>query len=393
MHSHSPRPAGAAAVLASFVLLAVSGVASGHGDGKKDDHGHAPAPAPAPAPAEKPSHGHGHGERPPEPTGTWFEGEKHLDNVRQLTFGGQNAEAYWSHDGRLILQATPQDLACDQIYVLDLEAPADEAMKLVSTGKGRTTCAYFVPGTDRIVYSSTHEASDECPPAPDHSQGYVWPIYPGYDIFIAKDDGTELEKLTDTGFYDAEATLSVDGEWIVFTSTRDGDLDLYKMRADGTEVTRLTDEPGYDGGAFFSPDGTKICYRASRPAEGEVLDDYRRLLGQDMIRPSALEIYVMDADGSNKVQVTSNGAANFAPFFTPDGERLLFASNVGDPRGRNFDIYLINVDGSGFEQVTYCSSFDSFPMFSYDGKRLAFASNRNGAVPGETNIFVADWID
>jgi Tol biopolymer transport system component len=345
---------------------------------------------------EKPSHDShasqgSHHQRPPEPKGVWFEGERHLANVTQLTFGGQNAEAYWSPDGKsLIFQRTEQDEGCDQIFTMS--GKDGSGLRLVSTGTGRTTCAYFLP-PDRILYSSTHDASKECPPSPDFSEGYVWPLYPSYDIWAAKEDGSDLKRLTDTDHYDAEATVSPDGRWIVFTSTRSGDIEIWKMRRDGSDVTQLTDEPGYDGGPFFSPDGKRICYRASRPAPGKELDDYRRLLGKDLIRPSTLEIYWMDADGSDKTRVTDNGAANFAPYFTPDGKRIIFASNQGDPRGRNFDLYLVHLDGTGMEQVTFCSSFDSFPMFSPDGKRIAFASNRNGSVPGETNIFVADWVD
>jgi len=328
--------------------------------------------------------------RPAEPQGLWFDGETHLANVKQVTFGGQNAEAYWSSDGsHLIYQWTPPDGGCDQIYTMKSDG-SDRAR--VSTGQGRTTCSYFIPGTDRILFSSTHAASKDCPPVPDHSQGYVWPIYSAYEIWTARKDGSDLERLTTNDAYDAEATLSVDGKWIVFTSTRDGDLDLYKMRADGSEVVRLTDEPGYDGGAFFSRDGSKIVYRASRPEPGSALQDYRDLLAKGLVRPRQLEIYFMNADGTGKTRVTSNGAANFAPYFTPDGNQILFASNVADSKGRNFDLYLINLDGSGLEPVTTCSSFDGFPMFSPDGKKLAFASNRNGAVPGETNIFVAEWV-
>jgi TolB protein len=337
-----------------------------------------------------PAAGPSHSERPPEPAGVWFEGEDHLANVQQLTFGGQNAEAYWSPDGKqLIFQSTPGDEGCDQIYIMQADG---SKRHLVSTGKGRTTCSYFLP-PGRILYSSTHAASAACPPVPDYSQGYVWPLYSTYDIWTADPDGSDLRRLTDNDAYDAESTVSVDGKWIVFTSTRDGDIDLYKMWTDGTHVMQLTDEPGYDGGAFFSPDGSRICYRASRPAPGKELDDFRALLAQGLVRPGTLEIYWMNADGTNKTQVTHNGAANFAPYFTPDGKRIIFASNVGDPRGRNFDIYLISLDGTGFEPVTTCPSFDSFPMFSPDGKKLAFASNRNGSVPGETNIFVADWVD
>jgi Tol biopolymer transport system component len=325
----------------------------------------------------------------PEPAGLLFEGEGRLANVVQLTFGGQNAEAYWSPDGsRLVFQATPEPGGCDQIFVMGADG---SAVRRVSDGTGRTTCSYFLDA-ERVLYSSTHASSADCPPEPDRSRGYVWPLYSGYEIWTSKLDGSERVRLTDNEAYDAEATVSVDGRWIVFTSTRDGDIDLYRMRTDGSEVTRLTDTPGYDGGAFFSRDGTKICWRASRP-EGEALADFRALLGEGLVRPGKLEIYWMNSDGTGATQVTNNGAANFAPYFTPDGGRILFASNLGDERGRNFDLYLVNLDGTGLERVTTCPSFDSFPMFSPDGRRLAFASNRNGSVPGETNLFVADWVE
>lgn len=317
--------------------------------------------------------------------------EGFLANVRQLTFEGQNAEAYWSPDDRwLVFQATPDSLACDQIFVMRADG-SDKRM--VSTGQGVTTCSYFVyPGDDRILYSSTHLAGEDCPPRPDYSQGYVWRVDPGYDVFVARRDGSELRRLTDMPGYDAEATMSRDGSKIVFTSVRDGDLDLYVMDADGGNVQRLTDEPGYDGGAFFSYDGTKIVYRAHHPETEEELADYRALLAQGLVRPSQMEIWVMDADGSNKRQVTDNGAANFAPFFFPDGERILFASNLHDPRGRNFDLYMIGIDGRGLTRITHHPDFDSFPMFSSDGRKLVWASNRHGAKPGETNIFVAEWV-
>jgi Tol biopolymer transport system component len=325
----------------------------------------------------------------PEPAGLLFEGEARLANVVQLTWGGQNAEAYWSPDGtRLIFQATPEGTRCDQIFVMKADG---SKMRRVSDGTGRTTCAYFL-GPDRVLYSSTHAASPDCPPEPDRSRGYVWPLYSTYEIWTSKLDGSERVRLTENEAYDAEATVSVDGQWIVFTSTRDGDIDLYRMKADGSEVTRLTDTPGYDGGAFFSRDGKKICWRASRP-EGEALADFRALLAEGLVRPGKLEIYWMNVDGTGVTQVTNNGAANFAPYFTPDGSGILFASNVADQRGRNFDLWLVNLDGTGLERVTTCPSFDSFPMFSPDGKRLAFASNRNGSVPGETNLFVAEWVE
>jgi Tol biopolymer transport system component len=339
-----------------------------------------------PRPTAQPAHG----ERPPEPKGTWFDGERHLADVTQLTFGGQNAEAYWSPEGtHLIYQWTAPDAKCDQIYTMKADG---SERRLVSTGRGRTTCSYFIPGTDRILFSSTHLGGDDCPAEPDFSQGYVWPLYSSYEIFTAKRDGSDLRRLTESPGYDAEATVSVDGEWIVFTSTRDRDIELYKMRTDGTEVTRLTHEPGYDGGAFFSPDGQKICYRSGRPQDDAELADFRTLLASDLVRPRRLEIYWMNADGSGKKQVTDNGAANFAPYFTPDGRQIIFASNMANPRGRDFDLYLVGIDGGPIDRVTFCPSFDSFPMFSPDGQSLVFASNRNGAVPGETNVFVARWV-
>ena len=319
------------------------------------------------------------------------ERETHLANLRQLTFGGQNAEAYFSPDDeRLIFQATPRDGSCDQQYVMNVDG---SGLRLVSTGLGRTTCGYFVPGTERIVYSSTHLADEACPAVPDFSQGYVWAIYPSFDVFVANEDGSDLVRLTDTEGYDAEATLSRDGEWIVFTSVREGDLDIYTMRADGTDVTRLTDEVGYDGGPFFSNDGSKIVYRAHHPGTDEAIVDYQRLLGQGLIRPTTLDLRIMDADGSNKRKLTNNGAANFGPYFFPNGERVIFSSNMDDPEGREFDLYAIDVDGSNLERITYTGDFDGFPMFSSDGSLLVFASNRGNELPRETNLFIADWVD
>jgi Tol biopolymer transport system component len=316
-------------------------------------------------------------------------GERRLANLRQLTFGGENAEAYWDFEGeRLVFQSRKGDTDCDQEYVMSWNGTG---RRLVSTGGGVVTCGYFFPDGSRILYSSTHESmGPACPPRPDRSQGYVWPLY-DYQLYTAKPDGTDVRPLAPApGSYNAEGTISKDG-WIVFTSTRDGDLDLYKMRLDGTGLVRLTSTVGYDGGAFFSADGKKIVYRASRPAPGPELDDYRALLQQKLVRPTRLEIWVMNADGTDQHQVTHVGAANFAPFFHPDGKRIIFASNVKDPRGPNFDLYLVNVDGTGLEQVTTYEGFDGFPMFSPDGKRLVFASNRYGSKPGETNVFVADW--
>ena len=321
-------------------------------------------------------------------------GEVHLRDLTQLTFGGENAEAYWSWDGRSLgLQARVGKAQCDRIYRLPI-ADAAAGLLPVSSGKGATTCSYFMPGDKEILYASTHLGGDACPPKPDHSQGYVWALYPSYDIFKSKLDGTNLTRLTETPGYDAEATVCGKDGSILFTSVRDGDIDLYRMDADGKNVRRLTHTAGYDGGAFFDRDCQRIVWRASRPRPGKELDDYRALLAQGLVRPSKLELYVANADGSEATQITYLDAASFAPYFHPSGKKLLFSSNVGDRRGREFDIYSVNLDGSGLERLTTAPGFDGFPMFSPDGTRLAFSSNRATA-PGahDTNVFVARWVE
>jgi TolB protein len=315
-------------------------------------------------------------------------GERHLTNIRQLTTGGENAEAYFSRDGRrLIFQSTRDGRRCDQQFVMRVDG---SRLRRVSNGTGKTTCGYFFDGDRKVFFSSTHAADTTCPPRPDFSQGYVWRLDP-YDIYTADADGKRLTRLTDFGRYTAEGTLSPDGRKIVFTSLKDGDLDIYTMRTDGTELRRLTTTPGYDGGAFFSPDGRSIVYRAYHPADSTELADYRALLGRGLVRPSRMEIFLMDADGANQRQVTSLGGANFAPFFTPDGRRIIFSSNHTNPRGRNFDLWLVDGDGGNLEQVTTSPEFDGFPIFSPDGRQLVWASNRHATHPGETNIFIADW--
>jgi len=316
--------------------------------------------------------------------------ERHLRNLRKLTSGGENAEAYFSKDGsRLIFQSTRAGYPCDQIYTMKLDG-SDQ--RRVSTGTGRTTCGYFYPAGDDILFASTHESSPVCPPRPSFERGYVWPIYAGYEIYRGKADGSNLRPITRSAGYDAEATIAPDG-LIAFTSVRDGDMEIYTMKADGSDVRRLTNRAGPDGGPFFSYDGGSIAFRGRPLQAGKELDEYRSLLKEGLWRPTQLELFVMGRDGANLRQVTTLGGANFAPSWHPDGKRLIFASNVHDPKGRDFDLYLINVDGTGVERVTFNGTFDGFPMFSPDGRHLVFASNRQAAAEGETNVFIAEWVE
>jgi len=316
--------------------------------------------------------------------------EIHLGNVKQLTFGGTNAEAYFSYDGkRLVFQSTHEPYKCDQIFVMNTDG---SDVRLVSTSQGKTTCAYFFRDGKHLLYSSTHLTSPECPPRPDYSRGYVWGVYSAFQIFYAADTGQILKQLTTGPGYNAEATLSADGKKIVFTSLREGDLDIYTMNADGSGVKRLTRELGYDGGPFFSPDGRWIVYRAHHPTAREDVARYRQLLSQELVQPMLMDLYVMRADGSHKRQITRLGGASFAPFFFPDSRRIIFASNYENPGTSQFELYAIDRDGTRLERITFAGGFNSFPMFSPDGKKLVWASSRNAKRPREINILIADWV-
>jgi len=316
--------------------------------------------------------------------------ETHLRHVKQLTFGGQNAEAYFSYDGRrLIFMSTRAPYQCDQIFIMNADG---SHLHLESTGKGRTTCGYFYPDGKHVLYSSTHASGDACPPRPDYSHGYVWGVYSSYQIYYATGDAKIVKPLTTGPGYNAEATLSADGKKIVFTSSRDGDLDIYTMNADGTGVRRLTNTLGYDGGPFFSPDGEWIVYRAHHPATDEEVARYNSLLAQDLVEPNEMDLYVMHADGSDQRQITKLGGASFAPSFFPDSWRILFASNYEHPGSSQFELHAINRDGSGLERVTFVGGFNAFPQFSPDGKKLVFVSNRDAKAPHEINVFIADWV-
>lgn len=329
--------------------------------------------------------------------------EVHLQNVRQLTTGhriadthdmpaANFAEAYWSPDGKsLILQATCDGLGCDQIFTYDL---VTGARQMVSSGEGRTTCAYFSADATSFIYSSTHENSAACPEQADMSQGYVWKLDADFEIYLADlATGEILENITDSPGYDAEGTIDWVNGWLYFTSTRDTDIEIYRQHLETGEIERLTSEFGYDGGPFINYSGTKVVYRRAFFDSEAEKQDYSDLLAQGLIRPGKLELMVMDSDGSNKRQLTSNGAANFAPFLHPDGETIIFCSNLHHPEGFDFDLYTININGGEPERITFDPAFDGFPMFSPDGTKLVWCSNRNGSQPRETNLFVADWVE
>ncbi len=325
--------------------------------------------------------------------------EKHLANIKQLTAAGDNAEAYFSfNDSMIVFQAkVPKwGSACDQIYYFPF-SDGDMKTKMpknLSNGVGRTTCSYFMPGDTTILYASTRSGGDQCPPNPEkRTDGkYVWPIYSDFDIYVSDLDGNILDTLIASPGYDAEATISAQGDKIVFTSDRSGDLELYTCDIDGSNIHQVTNELGYDGGAFFSPDGTKLIFRSSRPKTAEDIKVYKDLLANGLVMPTEMELYICNVDGSDLKQITHLGKANWAPFFDPSGKKVIFSSNHASKIGYQFNLFMINIDGTGLEQITYDHIFDAFPMFSYDGKKLIFSSNRNNGGTHNTNLFIADWV-
>jgi Tol biopolymer transport system component len=324
--------------------------------------------------------------------------ESHFKSIRQVTFGGDNAEAYWSFDDKqLIFQSNNKawNVNCDQMFLMNATDTFDSIIPpMISTGKGRTTCAYFLPDNEHIIYASTHLGAEECPDTPLRKNGkYIWPIYDTYDIFVADLEGNITSQLTNEKGYDAEPTVSPQGDKTVFTSTRNGDIDLYTMNIDGSDVKQITFELGYDGGAFFSPDGTKIIFRSSRPKTEEEIKEYSDLLAEGLVQPTEMELYICNADGSDLRQLTDLGNANWSPFFHPSGEKILFSSNFEAERGFPFNLYLIDIDGKNLERVTHSETFDAFPVFSNDGKYLVFSSNRNNGGGRDTNLFIAEWQD
>lgn len=326
--------------------------------------------------------------------------EKHLKNIHQLTYGGNNAEAYWSPNSKSVTFQSDfkkWGVQCDQIFKMDIKkAMRDTAYrpKMISTSLGRTTCSYFMPNGKHILYASTHKGGQACPePPPYDPKKYLWPVYADFDIFVADKKGKIIKQLTNTEGYDAEATVSPDGKKIVFTSDRSGDLELWTMNIDGTDERQVTFSLGYDGGAFFSPDSKKLVFRASRPKKDEEVAEYKDFLKKHLVAPTNMEIYTANVDGSDIKQITHLGKANWAPFYHPSGKKILFSSNHHATRGYDFQLYMINEDGTGLEQITTESYFNAFPMFSPDGKKLVWSSNRQNWGTRDTNMFVADWVD
>ena len=327
-----------------------------------------------------------------------FPEEKHFKAIKQVTFGGDNAEAYWSFDDKqIVFQSNYKEwgMECDQMFLMNVnETFPNSKPPMISTGMGRTTCAYFLPDNKSFVYGSTHLVDEECPEVPLRKNGrYVWPVYDSFDIFVSDLEGNITGQLTTEPGYDAEATVSPQGDKIVFTSMRSGDLELYTMNLDGSDVKQITDELGYDGGAFFSPDGTKLIFRSSRPKTTKEVEKYKGLLADGLVEPTEMELYICNADGSDLRQLTNLGNANWSPFFTPDGKKILFSSNFEAERGFPFNLYLIDLDGKNLERVTHGETFDAFPVFSNDGRYLAFSSNRNNGGGRDTNLFIAEWQD
>ncbi|NUM31882.1 MAG: PD40 domain-containing protein [Bacteroidetes bacterium] len=329
-----------------------------------------------------------------------FKGEKHFKAIKQLTFGGDNAEAYFSPDGKsIVFQRTSikDGIQCDQIFYGKLPNKKNKKFeyKMVSTGKGRTTCSYFMPDGKHIIYASTHEVDTNCPPPPDKNltKKYLWPIYPSFDIYITDLNGKITKKLTETPGYDAEAVVSPKGDKIIFTSMRNGDLDLYIMDTSGKDVRQITYNLGYDGGAWFSPDGSKIVWRASRPKTPDEIEEYKNFLNMGLVAPTKMEIFVANVDGTEVKQITNLGNANWAPNFDYTGNRIIFASNHEYKRGFPFNLYIMNIDGTGLRKLSRDNGFDAFPMFTRDGKKLIFSSNRNNGGTKDTNLFIADWVE
>lgn len=314
--------------------------------------------------------------------------ETFLANVRQVTFGLPRAgEGYFSPDGTTIVyQAFPIGYPFYQIYVQRLD---ERIPRLLSTGRGRTTCAYFSPKGDQILFASSHTDPDieqtEKKGREEAAQGgrrrYQWEFDPQMELYLINFDGTGLKRLTDSPGYDAEGSFSPDGSQVVFTSTRDGDPDLYVMRSDGTGVRQLTNAPGYDGGPFFSPDGRWVIFRSDRAKK-------------DM-----LQLFAISADGKIEVQLTDNlDQVNWCPYFHPSGKYIIWAgADYGQgPQKANFDLWTMEIEmtsdsfrGGKTTRITDHKAADVLPVFSPDGRKMMWTSNRTP--DGTSQLWIGDW--
>ena len=266
--------------------------------------------------------------------------------------------------------------------------------RLVSTGKGRTTCGYFLKDNKHIVYASTHEAAEACPAPPDRSKGYVWAVFPSYDIFLADDDGKIEKKLTDAPGYDAEATVNFKTGKIVYTSMACGDLELWTMKPDGGGKKQLTRREGYDGGAFYSRDGKRMVWRATDPANPKVMERYKDLLKENLTEPMKMEMFIGDAGGGNVKQLTNFGCASFAPTFTPDGKRIIFASNKHNCDGRKFELLHDQPGRHRARAGDQLRRLHLVPRVLAGRQEACVCQRLEGAKSRyEFNIFVADWVD
>lgn len=321
-------------------------------------------------------------------------GEIHLSNIRALTDVGDNAEAYFSFKGdRVVFQSTREPFACDQIFLME-NIDDHPSVRLLSTGKGRTTCSYFLPGDSLVLYASTHETmGDTCPPGGGYDpelKAYVWPLY-NYDLYVTNIHTGEARAFWKSPGYDAEATVAPDGR-VVFTSTYEGDMEIYILEPPYTAPPRrMTHTPGYDGGAFFTQDGRYLVYRGWHPTDSAQLAEYRNLLKRGLMKGVPLQIFVYDLERDTFWQVTDNQAVNFAPFPFPNRKRIIFSSNY--QTGRAFHLWAVDFDGKNLERITFEGTFNAFPMFSPDGKMLIWASNRGNRNPHLANILIATWKD
>lgn len=311
---------------------------------------------------------------------------KFVENIRQLTNEGQSGEGYFSPDGkRVIFQAIRGEHPFYQIYIKDLASGQE---KRVSTGQGRTTCAFFHPTENKIIYASSHldpnrdkevdaelKKLAEARRNPGARRGYSWAFDPFMDIFELNLDTNELKQLTSVAGYDAEGSYSADGKRIIFASCRNGPgADIYIMDADGKNVKQLTDSPGYDGGPFFSPDGTKVIFR------GEVRKRHY------------LQLFVMNVDGTGLWQLTENDAVNWGPYWHPNGKHIIYSTSVHGHQ--NYELYLMPVETGKAKRVTFWHGADVLPVFSGDGKKLMWTSKRGKDKAGQfsSQLFIADWV-